>query len=144
MKNLKAKLRRDGGFTLVEMLIVVAIIAILVAVSIPMVGAALDKAKQATDDANLRAAKAEAVIVYMNNQMNATPKTITELNNSYSAYDIAGGNLTNKTNVGYNKAEQNSIAAGNAYIKVEFKEITDASAIDDDIVVVMWTAKTGT
>ena len=54
MKNLKAKLRRDGGFTLVEMLIVVAIIAILVAVSIPMVGTALDKARDATDKANLR------------------------------------------------------------------------------------------
>lgn len=69
MKNLKAKLRRDGGFTLVEMLIVVAIIAILVAVSIPMIGTALEKTREATDAANLRAAKAEAIIMYMNAEM---------------------------------------------------------------------------
>ncbi len=54
MKNLKAKLRRDGGFTLVEMLIVVAIIAILVAVSIPMVSSSLEKAREAVDRANAR------------------------------------------------------------------------------------------
>ena len=35
------KRRRCGGFTLIEMLIVVAIIAVLVAVSIPMVNASL-------------------------------------------------------------------------------------------------------
>ena len=36
MNNLKAKLKKQGGFTLIEMLIVVAIIAILIAVSIPL------------------------------------------------------------------------------------------------------------
>lgn len=65
MNNLKKKLKKQGGFTLVEMLIVVAIIAILVAVSIPMVSGALEKARQATDDANLRAAKAEGAIYYL-------------------------------------------------------------------------------
>lgn len=65
MKNLKAKLRRDGGFTLVEMLIVVAIIAILIAVSIPMVGSALEKARNATDAANERAFKGALVSSYL-------------------------------------------------------------------------------
>ena len=54
MKNLKAKLRRDGGFTLVEMLIVVAIIAILIVVSIPMIGTALESSRHAVDQANMR------------------------------------------------------------------------------------------
>ena len=59
------KLMNKKGFTLMEMLIVVAIIVILVAVSIPTFTAQLDNAKTATDDANLRAAKAVA----LNNSM---------------------------------------------------------------------------
>ena len=58
MKTVKNKLKKQGGFTLVEMLTVVAIIAILIAISIPMVTGALDRAKKATDAANVRAAKA--------------------------------------------------------------------------------------
>lgn len=47
------------GFTLAELLIVVAIIAVLVAISIPIFTTQLEKAREATDVANLRAAYAE-------------------------------------------------------------------------------------
>ena len=66
-KALGKKLKKKGGFTLIEMLIVVAIIAILVAVSIPLVNSSLDKAQKATDAANERAAKAAALMEYMIN-----------------------------------------------------------------------------
>ena len=44
------------GFTLIEMLVVIAIIAVLVAMIIPTVTRAITKAKAATDAANLRSA----------------------------------------------------------------------------------------
>ena len=47
------------GFTLAELLVVVAIIGVLVAVSIPIFTSQLEKAREATDLANLRAAYAE-------------------------------------------------------------------------------------
>jgi prepilin-type N-terminal cleavage/methylation domain-containing protein len=56
MKGLREKFRNKKGFTLVEMLIVVAIIAILIAVSIPLVNSSLEEARHATDDANYRSA----------------------------------------------------------------------------------------
>lgn len=65
MNKLKAKLKNQGGFTLVEMLIVVAIVAILIAISIPMVNDTLEKARHATDDANFRAAAGLADIKYL-------------------------------------------------------------------------------
>ena len=53
------KLSKKKGFTLMEMMIVVAIIAILMAIIIPTFSGALNKAKIATDEANLRAYYAE-------------------------------------------------------------------------------------
>ena len=50
------------GFTLAELLIVVAIIAVLVAIAIPVFTSQLEKSKQATDAANIRAAYAEAAV----------------------------------------------------------------------------------
>ena len=64
-EKLNAKLSKNGGFTLVEMLIVVAIIAILIAVSIPLISNSLDEAKRATDAANLRSAQALGMIEYL-------------------------------------------------------------------------------
>lgn len=47
------------GFTLAELLIVVAIIGVLVAISIPIFTAQLEKSREATDAANIRSAYAE-------------------------------------------------------------------------------------
>ena len=53
------KQRAEKGFTLAELLIVVAIIAVLVAVSIPIFTTHLERSREATDLANVRSAYAE-------------------------------------------------------------------------------------
>lgn len=55
------------GFTLAELLVVVAIIGVLVAISIPIFTSQLEKARQATDMANLRASYAEAATASLQN-----------------------------------------------------------------------------
>ncbi len=53
------------GFTLAELLIVVAIIAVLVAIAIPVFNSQLEKSRDAVSVANLRAAYAEASVQYL-------------------------------------------------------------------------------
>jgi len=48
------KSHRRLGFTLVQLLVVITIIGILAGLSVPAIGTALDKAKQAADTANVR------------------------------------------------------------------------------------------
>lgn len=70
------KLNNKKGFTLMEMLIVVAIIAVLVAIAIPVFNGALTKSKEAADVANIRAAYAEwQVKMLTENEAVPTDKT---------------------------------------------------------------------
>ena len=62
---MKKLFKNKKGFTLMEMLIVVAIIVILVAISLPVFSGQLNKAKKAKNDANERAAKAVGVAEYL-------------------------------------------------------------------------------
>ena len=56
------KFTNKKGFTLMEMLIVVAIIAILIAIAIPTFNSSLNKAKVGTDTANIRSGYAAAKV----------------------------------------------------------------------------------
>ena len=57
------KFTNKKGFTLMEMLIVVAIIAVLVAIAIPTFSSSLNKAKAGVDLANIRSGYANAQII---------------------------------------------------------------------------------
>lgn len=78
------------GFTLAELLVVVAIIGVLVAISIPIFTGQLKKARLATNQANARAAYACATTEYMLKYKDDAPKTDTV---SYT-YDNSKGTAT--------------------------------------------------
>lgn len=69
--------RNKKGFTLAELLIVVAIIAVLVAIAIPAFTSSLNKAKHAVDLSNMRAAYSEAVVAYLESADKDAPDTVT-------------------------------------------------------------------
>ncbi len=88
MKSLLKKARENKkGFTLAELLVVVAIVGILVAISIPVFTAQLGKARKATNQANLRAAKAAAVAEYL------TGDDTNAGGDLYYEYDIDAGSI---------------------------------------------------
>ena len=60
-KITRVDMRKKQGFTLAELLIVVAIIAVLVGIAIPVFTSQLEKAREATDAANIRDAYAEVM-----------------------------------------------------------------------------------
>lgn len=63
------KIYNTNGFTLAELLVTVSIIGVLVAVSIPIFASQLSKSKLAVDQANVRSAKAAALVEYMSSNI---------------------------------------------------------------------------
>lgn len=92
------KFTNKKGFTLMEMLIVVAIIAVLVAVAIPVLTGQIDKAQQATDAANIRSAYAEAAVEAVTTGTDATKKSVKMVHtgsfDKIDATQIGGKDLT--------------------------------------------------
>lgn len=79
-----------------ELLLVVTIIGVLVAVSIPIFTSQLNKAREATDIANERAGKAAAVAAYMTADDGTTSETKTYYYNAST-----GQVTTDKPTAGY-------------------------------------------
>lgn len=69
------KIKNSKGFTLMEMLIVVAIIAVLVAIAIPTFTSSLNKARVATDEANIRSGYASVMAEILTNQITTEDTT---------------------------------------------------------------------
>lgn len=134
LKNaLRKKLKKTGGFTLIEMLIVVAIIAILVAVSIPMVSSSLDKAKNATDDANERAAKAAAMITFMNLETAPTGDTTYYYNDDGTVTSGSTAPTAGDEGYAYGQGTRNN---NKGYVSVTLDK-------DGIVTAISWTEKAG-
>lgn len=81
------RMKSKKGFTLAELLIVVAIIAVLVAIAVPLFVGALDKAQDARDDANIRSVKSAAVVYILNATKN--------VKDNYNIFKEEDGTATN-------------------------------------------------
>ena len=64
--------RNNKGFTLAELLIVVAILSVLVAVSIPIFSGHLEKSRESVDFANVRSAYSEVMMAVMTEDTNSS------------------------------------------------------------------------
>ncbi len=92
------------GFTLAELLIVVAIIGVLVGISIPIFTTQLEKSREATDIANLRAAKAAITAAYLDDET---------LAGKTKWYDADAGKLVDSMPTAYGKGTATQGSASN-------------------------------
>ncbi len=97
------KKNNKKGFTLAELLIVVAIIAVLVAIAIPVFTTQLEKSREATDIANVRSAYAAVVTDYLTNtdgyasisaEVNAQQKVSGWITSSHHITEMYGATVT--------------------------------------------------
>ncbi len=109
------KKNNKKGFTLAELLIVVAIIAVLVAIAIPVFGAQLEKSREGTDASNIRAAYAEVAAAALTDPDVDHTATVTKVQKeadwqNTTIQDIAGVSTddiqsTGETTIAYTKAD---------------------------------------
>lgn len=85
------KKMNQKGFTMAELLIVVAIIAVLVAIAIPIFTAQLEKSREATDAANIRAAYAEVVAAEVSGEAGNTTASGTHYSQTVTLKQTTAG-----------------------------------------------------
>lgn len=127
-------MRNKRGFTLAELLVVVAVIAVLVGISIPIFTSQLEKSRESTDLANVRAAYAEVMAEAIENE---NPKPIKvnlkqKQNNWQSSLPITIGGVTYN---GEDSANWSGIPVSNGTCKVSYNK--------DNGIYFRWSGATG-
>jgi len=118
---MRERLKSRKGFTLAELLIVVAIIAVLVAIMLPVFGSSRENAILAKDAANIRSLYAEAVVDEM-----------TKVSYSGEGFNITIDNDKAKVTEG-TTVSCNGGAGGDITVTRSGKSIT--IEVDDDVTV---------
>lgn len=119
--------RSKKGFTLAELLIVVAIIAVLVAISIPIFTSQLEKSREATDLANVRAAYSDIMAEAMSGHSSGTFSRTVPLKQKtkdwQTAGDITVGGITHAQGSG-DTEHWKGIPDANGTCKVSYNDAT--------------------
>lgn len=109
------RVREDrGGFTLAELLIVVAIVAVLVAIAVPVFSGSLKSAEDAVDTANQRSVMSEALATY---QLAETADKA-GLATQYFYFDDKGNEVTDATKAVYGYKAAITDSNGDISVKV--------------------------
>lgn len=130
MNTLKKRKSGKKGFTLMEMLIVVAIIGILIAIAIPTFNNALTKARIAADEANLRSYYSEQMAAYMldGTALTEVETATDEVTINKVTYKLQAGKFT--AAVGENK---DTLTITYTPTNTHFKAVTIPGATDGQI-----------
>ena len=112
MRKLWKKMKNKQGFTLMEMLIVVAIIAVLVAIAIPVYQGQVHKAKVAADMANVRAYYAELQADYLTTGEYLDIKYMDEPGFDWTQIPAHGNSTNIKLQAGWYTVRKNAASGG--------------------------------
>ena len=112
---LKKLMKKEEGFTLAELLIVVAIIAVLVAISIPIFTSQLEKSREATDMSNVRAALAEVTTEFLTNGGKAASASVTAKQQQTSWQNAENGTVYTRVNGSEKPVSFNAVTVGGNY-----------------------------
>lgn len=131
IKEMIKKKSNKKGFTIMEMLIVVAIIAVLAAIAIPTFNSALTKSKEAADVANVRAAYAQVQVQILTDGLESTEyKTKFEAALDTSKLNYTGTDhgysYTDATNTVTYKANKLKDSKGNSTYTWSFNDLSIA------------------
>ena len=117
------------GFTLAELLIVVAIIAVLVAIAIPVFTTQLERSREATDLSNIRSAYAEAMSDFLANGADSTASAVvTTIQQQTEGWDIDDAALYTRVNGTESKID---LASGSTELRIK-KGATVTVTVDAD------------
>ncbi len=114
MKKMMRRINERKGFTLAELLIVVAIIAVLTAIAIPVFSTQLEKSREATDQANVRAAYADVMAQYLTDADSGASMTVSA-RQTQSGWQGPSGTITTQVDGSEGQLQYSAKTTGNDY-----------------------------